>query len=335
MLIQKILILSTLCSINHAFSFSSLLGQVRKEPKVQEVVSKVLPEPVRDLVSVPQNRVWFGEAGNFPFQFESRDFSESNAWWLAEASALAYQDFSKVKEVMLEQGYTGFRGFSGTETDAQAFVAWNTTHAFVVFRGTEPVSYQDLLTDARFRLSPWNGPGQVHQGFRDAIAELEQAGDLFGFLASLGDMPLFVAGHSMGGALATLAAARIPYARAVYTFGAPRAGDRLFSEGLKVPQYRLVNRNDFVVDVPPYVRGLHTFDHSGVGVLMRSDDRLAFEQGQPKRAINLKTLFTAGFRKSDRQNLQQDLTQGVYDHLPLNYADSLARTLVSGYTLKP
>jgi alpha-beta hydrolase superfamily lysophospholipase len=64
------------------------------------------------------------------------------------------------------------------------------------------------------------------------------------------DEPLFLTGHSLGGALATLAASRWP-ARACYTFGAPRVGDGAFARTLRAPLYRVVNGQDVVPRVPP------------------------------------------------------------------------------------
>jgi hypothetical protein len=37
---------------------------------------------------------------------------------------------------------------------------------------------------------------------------------------------------------------------AVYTFGAPRVGDRAFCAGYKIPTYRVVNRLDIVPEIP-------------------------------------------------------------------------------------
>ena len=61
-------------------------------------------------------------------------------------------------------------------------------------------------------------------------------------------------GPSPGGTLATLASVRLAsegYAiRAVYTYGSPRVGDRLFREFYKHPNYRFVNDNDLVPHLP-------------------------------------------------------------------------------------
>jgi len=68
------------------------------------------------------------------------------------------------------------------------------------------------------------------------------------------DRPLFLAGHSMGGALSVLTACRLARAGkppvAVYTYGSPRVGDRAFCVGYNIPTYRIVNRLDLVPEMP-------------------------------------------------------------------------------------
>ena len=73
-------------------------------------------------------------------------------------------------------------------------------------------------------------------------------------LDEAGDRPLYLTGHSMGGALAVLTACRLAKmgrpAVATYTFGAPRIGDPAFCAGYDLPTYRVVNRLDLVPEVP-------------------------------------------------------------------------------------
>jgi hypothetical protein len=63
-----------------------------------------------------------------------------------------------------------------------------------------------------------------------------------------------VTGHSLGGAMATLASVRLASegytVRAVYTFGSPRVGDRAFRRKYRLPNYRFVNDDDLVPHLP-------------------------------------------------------------------------------------
>jgi len=337
---QKIAILSAFCLIlPSAYAFGNFLGLFKKnEPKkpvaeiVQEVAPMVLPKtvaasPVMDMLKPPADRQWFSHAQRFPFEFQKREYTEINSWWLAEASVLSYAGIDVIQNAMNALGYPGFRAFSGPKFDGQAFVAWQSTHAILIFRGTEPTSYQDLLTDSRFKLVNWNGVGRVHLGFRDAFEELHSDQGLAAFLASLGDIPVFIAGHSMGGALATLAASRYPSSRAIYSFGAPRAGDRSFVQSVRIPSFRVVNRTDLVVDVPPYIRGVTSFDHSGELVQINSDSSVQSSRNG-HLGSNLKALALGGlFGNSGSAKPKIDVTQSIYDHMPLAYADSLGTML--------
>ena len=99
----------------------------------------------------------------------------------------------------------------------------------------------------------------VHEGFRKALDSVW--GEIEAELELLPEnCPVFYTGHSLGAALATLAAANHP-PRALYTFGSPRVGNQLFVDSLnKVPIYRIVDDEDFVANLPPGGMG---FQHAG------------------------------------------------------------------------
>ena len=142
----------------------------------------------------------------------------------------------------------------------------------IAFRGT--ASLRDWLTDAEFPLRPLPGsPGRVHAGFLTAIDSILP--DLLAFLAPPKAQspepkasPVFLTGHSLGGALAVLAAwylqAQGLPVHSVYTFGQPRVGDRafasLYSALLGTKTYRTVNQNDLVPRVPGVLLG---YSHAG------------------------------------------------------------------------
>jgi triacylglycerol lipase len=65
---------------------------------------------------------------------------------------------------------------------------------------------------------------------------------------------IYVCGHSLGGAMATIAASRMEMSykiKCLYTFGSPRVGNRTWLKNCKFEHYRFVNNNDLVTRVPP------------------------------------------------------------------------------------
>jgi triacylglycerol lipase len=69
-----------------------------------------------------------------------------------------------------------------------------------------------------------------------------------------GHLPLFITGHSLGGALATVAAKKLANPAGIaacYTFGSPRVGDEEWISSIKTPIYRIVNAADCVTMLPP------------------------------------------------------------------------------------
>ncbi len=127
----------------------------------------------------------------------------------------------------------------------QAFVLHDpdTRHAVVVFRGTQQEVSEDLLADLDVRPSDLGNGVLVHAGFHHALYEItdiarrKSTAELL--VERLDRLPpgteLYVTGHSLGGALATLFASEVlartarPYSlRGLYTFGAPAVGNATF-----------------------------------------------------------------------------------------------------------
>jgi len=122
----------------------------------------------------------------------------------------------------------------------------------LAFRGTEATSIKDIKADADAVSVRADTGGRVHRGFQAAFQVIYR--DIQSALKPYEDQPLILTGHSLGGALATLAARELKHPgglAACYTFGAPRVGDEEWVSVLKTPLYRLVNAADCVTMLPP------------------------------------------------------------------------------------
>jgi triacylglycerol lipase len=154
----------------------------------------------------------------------------------------------------------------GASTSTECFLAWQQDWLVVAFRGTQPDEWKDIFTDAAAVLVPWP-TGRVHTGFKHALDAIWP--QLSARLDALsGGRTVWFCGHSLGAALATLAADRYRATRGVATFGSPRVGNPAFANGFSATfmdkTLRYVNNHDVVTHVPPPLAGYQHVDHQRV-----------------------------------------------------------------------
>lgn len=120
----------------------------------------------------------------------------------------------------------------------------------LAFRGTQLDQSADIISDARANLIAAKGGGRAHKGFLEAFGRVE--GPIRAALDIHKGLPLYITGHSLGGALALVATRYLgsDSTGATYTFGCPRVADDVFFESVKTPVYRVVNAADGVTRVP-------------------------------------------------------------------------------------
>jgi pimeloyl-ACP methyl ester carboxylesterase len=184
-----------------------------------------------------------------PFNAAATALTRANAWWLAESALLSYWNAADAIGRFNGAGLTAEFVEQG---DTQAYVAWDQRAVLIVFRGTQPGSLGDIVDDAVVPLVPWTH-GSVHLGFKNALDRVwPRLVEKLTPLAS--SRTVWIAGHSLGAALATLAADRFPSTAGVCTLGSPLVGDRLFAAGFDARfgarALRYVNDGDIVTHVP-------------------------------------------------------------------------------------
>ncbi len=124
----------------------------------------------------------------------------------------------------------------------------------LAFRGTEATSIKDIKSDAKAKTTACETGGKIHTGFKEAFDHVRFDIEKKLNEGELQNKPLFITGHSLGGALATVAAKKLTHKgglAACYTFGSPRVGDEEWIGNIKTPIYRLVNAADCVTMLPP------------------------------------------------------------------------------------
>ncbi len=193
-----------------------------------------------------------------PLEEHKGAFNRTNAWWLSELSRLIYvrggptapqvQTAARnrfLHRVRLEESW--FYNSKHLQCAiVEPLAGYGSEHAVLVFRGTQR-GLSNWLLNLDGLLSPWPGGGQVHQGFKKIFL---QSWPLIQARLDQLHRPYFCTGHSLGGALAVLAAS-VSNPEAVYTFGSPMIGDDAFCRSVRnLDIYRVVNPMDIIATIP-------------------------------------------------------------------------------------
>jgi hypothetical protein len=157
----------------------------------------------------------------------------------------------------------------------------NSGTGYLVFRGT--MNDADEVQDAKYDQIAYTlaaGYGNVHLGFFEIYQLLSPQVHtvIAGLLRLSAPTRFFVAGHSLGSGLSSLAVpdlightAITPGALPVYHYNlaSPRVGDPLFAYAMNtngVPTWRIVNTEDIVPDAPTAIMSSYLYKHIGTPV---------------------------------------------------------------------
>ena len=203
--------------------------------------------------------------------------------------------------------------------NTQAYIAASDHLRVLVFRGSDDL--RAWQTNIRTRPVPWPGPGLVHEGFAEAFEACWPQLAAIVATKRADSRPLIVTGHSLGGALATLAAARVHDAL-LYSFGAPRVGNRAFAFSMDQRSERLhryINYRDPVPLLPP---GLLGYRHCGRGYYIAKDGRVG-ALPPARRRNSVRDMRVVLDRLVQAINEPDGARNDLTDHAALNYVSSL------------
>jgi triacylglycerol lipase len=266
----------------------------------------------------------------FPFDPTGRPDTVCNAYCMASAARAAYLGQAELEPLLLEDwGFSDYQTFDSASI--QGFIANGRGFTLIAFRGSDHTEIEDWVGNADFDLvfDPHIRGGQVHSGFQRGVASIWPQIQELVSEHRRPEQRLILTGHSLGGALAVLTAARFASAQrapeldAIFTFGQPRAGDhdfvRRFDRDFKDRTFRYVNRYDLITRLPPRLLG---YDHAGR--LRYLDENGVLHENLSLWQQLLMTLNPKGKNAEDYINeLTRKLPGAVGDHNGSRYIELL------------
>ena len=292
------------------------------------------PRALNPPANVREPYTFFESVREHPLQPLDTALNLRNAWWMADAALLAYSSPAAVTSAFTTAGMAAavmhFHGVHST----QAYVASLPDAIVLTFRGTQVddfwSSVLDFVVDVQLLPVPDPAGHLVHAGFNAALGEVwtDIERRLRAEQARL-PRPLWVTGHSLGAALATLAASRLSAdaslrLQGAYTFGSPRVGDRAFGKAIGVPVYRFRNDSDIVPHLPlgfvfGHVGHLQFID--GAGHLHRNLTKtMEVMLDSAANMISAREAMTVRQLVGSAEGLELPLAGFLADHAPINYS---------------
>lgn len=246
------------------------------------------------------NETTIQTADYFAFDPNNTSLNRANAYWMAKFCEISYwnttpesnqPDIQALTQLLKPHGFIKVRG--ANKNSAQGIYIEHADYCAIAFRGTDEffLDWQDNLT-----LLPQSTIlGYVHKGFYDSFWDVWDY--LYKHYCELNnryedeEKPLFITGHSLGGAMATIAAVELishdlPFAN-IYTFGQPRAVSREVARIINQERpgqiFRFTNDEDIVTRVPFRTMG---YSHTGQSVFIDKNGKIKTDVGYWMRFLN-------------------------------------------------
>ncbi|MGD1902484.1 MAG: lipase family protein [Geitlerinemataceae cyanobacterium] len=251
-----------------------------------------------------------------------------NAYWMARCAKAVYKNGrDEILEQLRSQDYNfhddGFQDVRDVVRDSgsEAALIEHELYVCIAFRGTNDC--RDWLKNLSFRATEQLF-GKFHSGFWSAVEDVWNSdGKSDGLWAAYEasqarkPRPLFLTGHSLGGAMASIAAARlvaadVPFTSA-YTFGQPRATIAETVEYLDAKSksrfFRFENNNDIVTKIPSPLAG---YRHNGTHLYITTDKQILRE---PSTGLLLGDSLEGLIRAIPEQGLDFLRDHGIADYI--------------------
>jgi hypothetical protein len=280
-----------------------------------------------------------------------RNYSARAADILDDVAAWAYSDGQTLADALRHRGIIepGDRCFEVSLANepmlvvATAFLVRSGPVGVLCFRGTEPMRAVSWLTDVNVQPTQFLSMGRVHGGFirnlravwSDVDAEVGPACQGRDGGSKL--EALYLTGHSLGGAMAVLAAATLfkdpqwkawrNVVRGVYTYGQPMVGDPEFAASCEAAfgfmHFRHVFEHDLVPRMPPTLVG--RFEHSGMEYAGSADGGWSPRRravSQASSVLSIPIAFAAFLLEQIPLLAGVPLPYSIGDHSPNGYLEA-------------
>lgn len=256
-------------------------------------------------------------------------YASTAALSAAAASSLVYSN----NEANLEQTCRQEFDFDSCKFfkkgNTECFVASTSNTILVCFRGTRGLADWIANMNVSEQATQF---GMVHSGFLNGFLDVQSTIESTIDALQTSDQKLVLTGHSLGGALSTIAASlwRDRYEiRSVYTFGQPAVGDREFSDGMQFIKerfFRVVNDDDIVARIPP------GFKHVGKRIKLpanRKLDSIGIESAPAPETSPAESMLTETEFHELQQRFESSAHEGIFpsfgDHKIANYLYKLLK----------
>lgn len=237
---------------------------------------------------------WFDNLERLNIDLNNQQFSDEKAWFFSELSTLIYDNeafnrktltnklkitdndihwfYSQGNEaILINYQQTQIVVFQGTHFPRLSF-----TNFASLTRTAENILVDDLVIAPIEQTVTNNNHSdsvKLHQGFVKALGKDDDHDSLWQQINRQldKDKPLWLAGHSLGGAMATIAAMKnAQQVAGLYTYGTPCVGDSKAKQWqqrqLANKFFRYVNGSDIVCHImtqPKFRRHFYHYEHAG------------------------------------------------------------------------